>query len=590
MITNKQLAELLRKVAAVYEVTGVEFFRIRAYQNAASAIETLTIPVETLYDQKRLGDIPGIGPNLVSHIDELFQTGRVRHFDLEINKVPAGMFALMSVRGIGPKIAYRIAKQFDLNNPQTALADLKKLIKDDRLLELEGFGHQLQKKIQTSIDANYSNSSRRLLLSEALIVADEYISYLKQNPLIKDAAPLGSLRRRVETVGDIDIAFSTDSPKEAMDHALNYPLVSSVISSGPMVARVKLKSDYEVDIKLSPVSEWGSLLQHYTGSKLHNIALRSLALDQSKSLSEHGIKLENGQVLTFTNEEAFYRSLGLPFIPPEMREDDGELELAINKRLPRLIEAVDIKGDLHMHSNYEFATSHDIGASSVEQIMNQAIKFNYEYIGISDHNPKITGLSKADHKKILIDRKNNLCTQYEKFMKTHKDRVPKLLIGLEIDIRNDGSLALSPDLIDLLDYAIVSVHSGFDLDKQSNTKRILTALSAHPKIRILGHPTGRLLNNRDSIEADWPQIFEYAAKNDKFLEINASPRRLDLPDDLAREALRCGAKIVIDTDSHSAEQLTGMKYGLWVARRAWAQPYQVLNSFSYAQLSDMLHL
>ena len=589
MIKNQELAELLRRVSVVFEVVDGDFFRARAYQNAANAIEILDIPVSELWEKDRLDDIPWIGPNLKSHLDELFKTGRVKHFEQELKRVPTGLFPLLTVRGIGPKIAYRLATHFKLNDPENSLIQLKKLLDQNKLQELEGFGPVLEQKIRTALESN-TGDSHRMLLSEALQIADQYLDYIKTNKSILEAESLGSLRRRSDTVGDIDLAISTDSPEEATKHVLSYPGIATVISSGPSVSRVHLKSDHEVDIKLSPSAEWGSLLQHYTGSKLHNIALRNLALSQNLSLSEHGIKDKTDHSHKFKDEHSFYGYLKMPFIEPELREGQDEIQKALEKKLPNLVTIKDIKGDLHIHSDYSFPTSHDIGVSSLKEILVTASKLNYEYVGLSDHNPKFSGLTTNERKRILQDRKNYLITQYREYEKTVKTRVIKLLIGLEIDIRSNGDLSLEPELIDLLDYAIVSVHSNFDLSATENTKRILKALGTHPKILILGHPTGRLLNRRSGIEADWEAIFDFAAKNNKYLEINASPPRLDLPDDLAREALRHHTKLVIDSDTHNVRQLSDMRFGVWVARRAWATAPVILNTLSFSQLQTVLNL
>ena len=587
MISNLQLAALLRRVAVVFTMTGEDFFRARAYENAAGSVETLEIPVSTLWEQGRLGEIPFVGANLVSHLDELFRTGHVRHFESELKQVPQGLFPLLTIRGIGAKTAFKIASHFKLTKEGTAMAKFTKIIKSGRLTEVEGIKQALAEKITTSLKSHFSQSGR-LDLEQSLAIADDFTKHLLSSSVIREAEPLGSLRRRVDTVGDIDLAASTTKPLSATKHILAYPQIATVISSGAYVSRVKLKDGQEVDVKLSPPREWGSLLQHYTGSKLHNILLRNLALDKGFSLSEHGIKDHKDKIHTFGTEESFYKFLGLDFIPPELREGRDEIKCATNHTLPSLLEIGDIKGDLHLHSDFSFKSSHDLGVSPLSDLLDFGRKNRYSYLGISDHNPKLSGLTTSERRKILQARTDYIFTQYHAYEKRVKTRVPKLLIGLEIDIRQNGDLALEPELIDLLDYAIVSIHSGFDYDASTNTTRILKALSTHPKIILLGHPTGRLINHRPAISADWTAIFDYAGKNHKYLEINSSPHRLDLPDDLIREASRFGAKFIINTDSHQVSQMNNMRYGVWTARRGWLSKTSVMNTLSFSDLHQVL--
>lgn len=591
MLTNGEIATTLRRVAAVFEVVDHDRYRSKAYQNAANSVENLTISAKDLWEQGKLDEIPGVGEALSSHLSELFNTGKVRHFDHELKRVPQGMFPLMTIRGVGPKMAFKIAKAFKLDNEKTALDKIKKLIKERKLEELPGFGSKLQQKIRTSIESKFSKkTSGRLLLSEALPVAEAYIEYIKHIPGVVDAEPLGSLRRHVATVGDIDLALSTDTPEKVMAAVLKYPQIDKVMSTGGDTSRVKLRTGHEIDIKMGQPKEWGSLLHHYTGSKLHNIALRSYSLEKNLSISEEGIKnTKTNRVFRAKDEKELYTHLGLPFIPIELREGEEELEFAKKDKIPTLVEVEDIKGDLHVHSDFDYESSHDLGRSSLSEILDKARELSYEYIGFSDHNPRYRGMAEADKKKVIQKRKDYLLTQYVKYEKTVKTRVPKVLIGLEVDIRSDGELAISEEILDTLDYAIASVHSNFDLSKDENTKRLIKALS-HPKVALLGHPTGRMLNKRNSIEAGWQEIFEFCKNNHKVLEVNASPNRLDLPDDLIKMAIRLGNKVCIDTDSHDVTQLDFMKFGVWTARRGWCTKQDVVNTSSFSDLKKVLRL
>jgi len=371
-----------------------------------------------------------------------------------------------------------------------------------------------------------------------------------------------------------------------MEYALEYPEIASVITKGDKVSHIKLKSGYEVDIKSSLPGQWGSLLQHYTGSKLHNIKLRTRAQAKGLSLSEYGIKKGKRQ-LSFKNETEFYKFLSLSYIPPEMREDRGEIEQAVKGDIPKLVSEKDIKGDLHLHSDFDYPSSHDIGITPLSETLDKAHQLDYQYIGISDHNPKYLGLTDKEKEEIHHKRKEYLFSQLRAYENRVKNSSVKLLIGMEVDIRPDGRRAVSDKLLDTLDYAIVSVHSSFTLPPKENTQRILDALD-HPKAIILGHPTGRQLNHRDSIQADWDKIFDFCVKHKKLIEINADPIRLDLPDDLIREAVKYGVRFIINTDSHALSQMEYMRYGVWHARRGWAKSKDIINTLSYEKLRQVL--
>ena len=423
-------------------------------------------------------------------------------------------------------------------------------------------------------------------LFQALPVAEEFIAYLFKSRVISQAEPLGSLRRKLATIGDIDIAICSSKPKEAMAYALSYPQIISVVTTGDKVSHVKLKDGLEVDIKLSLPDSWGSILQHYTGGKLHNIHLRALAKEKKLSLSEYGIT-KNKKLHKFTSENKFYQFIGLDYIPPEIRENNGEIELATKHQIPKLVELKDIKGDLHIHSDFQYPSSHDLGISPLSRLLNTAEQNGYEYLGISDHNPKFSGLTESQKNTLMANRTKYLLSQYRAYENTVKHRVPNLLIGMEVDIRPDGSLALSDKSMESLDYVIASIHSSFDLTEEANTRRIIKAL-AHPKVKILGHPTNRVLNSREPISANWKEIFAYCVHNHKLVEINAYPTRSDLPDNLIREAISQGVKLVVNTDSHVVDQMENMKYGVWNARRGYAQKKDIANTLSLQNLRSVL--
>ena len=585
MTINQETAQLLKRVAAVLRVKEGDTFRYKAYINASVAIDNLSESIFEIWKRGGLDSVPGLGENLSRYLNEYFSKGHVRHFNSLFNKVPAGMFVLMTIRGIGPITAHKIAKKFHLNNQETTLADLKEILRSGKLTKIAGFKEKTISKIQKALDIQ-SFGKARLPLYEALPVAEEYISFLKKSSTISTAEPLGSLRRKLATVGDIDIAICSEKPNEAMQYALTYPQITSVVTEGDKVSHVKLSNGLEVDLKISLPNSWGSILQHYTGGKLHNIALRSQVKEKGFSLSEYGITQKN-KLHHFTSEAKFYNFLGLEYIPPELRENTGEIELAHKHQIPKLVNIEGIKGDLHIHSDFQYPSSHDLGVSTLSRLLEFAYKNSYEYIGIADHNPKFSGLTEKEKNNIIIDRKKYLESQYRAYEKSVKHRVIKLLIGMEVDIRPDGSLALSDENLNSLDYVIASIHTSFDLTLEANTRRILKALN-HPQVKILGHPTGRVINARDPIHADWDKIFAFCAQKNKIIEINAYPTRLDLPDDLIRLALSYGCRFTINTDSHIADQLPLMRYGVWQARRGYAPQKSIVNTLSYNDLHSML--
>lgn len=585
MTTNRKVAQMLERVAAVFRVREGASFRAKAYENAAAAIDNLTEPVDQLWKQGKINDIPGIGEKMQTHLNEYFKTGHVRHFDSQFKKVPVGMFALMEIRNIGPITAYKIAKKFRLNDEKTAEKELKILLKENKLTKIPSFKEKSIARLKKSLKYQQAGTGRELL-SKALPIALEYINYLKKSPDIFDVEPLGSLRRRLPTVGDIDLAVNTPNPDEALKFILNYPQIESVISKGIGISRVKLKNGYEIDIKISLPDNWGSMLQHFTGSKMHNIKLRTLALKKGLSLSEGGIK-KGKKHFDFKTEKDFYSFLDLPYIPPEIREDEGEIELAIKGKIPELVKMSDIKGDLHIHSDFDFPSSHDSGVSPISDLLTKAHQLGYEYIGIADHNPKYIGLSEKEKKNIIMSRRKYLEDGYRAYEKRVKNSTIKLLIGMEVDIRLDGKLALSDELMESLDYVIASIHAGFDEDKEVNTGRILSALQ-HPKVRLIGHPMGRKLNGREGMALEWDKIFDFCLENNKYLEINAYPDRLDPPDVIIKSGVNKGVKFILNTDSHADWQMNFMEYGVWAARKGYAQKSDLINSLSWKNLQTVL--
>lgn len=585
-MSNKQIAELLEAVAAVYFLKGDKFFRVRTYEEAALSIKKITISIKEVWKSGDLEKIPGVGDALASYLDELFKTGKVGHFEKLFSEYPDAMFELLKLSGIGPKNALKLSRKLKLKSSKNAISKLKEAVKMKKIREIEGFGIESERNILESIISKEKMSNtERMLFPFAEILADDAISHLKKLEGITEIEAMGSFRRRSSTIGDLDIGVASKNFKGVVDFFVEAPFVKKVLAQGVNTARIIHKTDRQIDLKVVDPSSWGSLLQHYTGSKDHNIGLREFAISKDLSLSEHGIK-KGKKLLKFSEEKAFYKKLGMEFIPPELREGSGEISLALKNRLPVLVEEKDIKGDLHIHSNFDIETRHDLGEASMEDHISKALKKGYQYIGFSEHNPSI---SKHTEKETiaLLKRKKELIDKLKSSSKNNT-RI-HILNSLEVDIRPDGNLAISEKAIKLLDFMIVSIHSSFLMQRKEMTSRVLKGL-AHPKALILGHPSGRLLGKRPPIELAWNRLFDFCSKNNKILEINSHPQRLDLSDTLVRKAISEKIKLCINSDSHRLDEMDNMKYGVSVARRGWAQKCDIINTMSYNKLSKILKI
>lgn len=587
-MTNKEIASLFRDIAAAYIIKDENKFKFQiiAYQKAADAVEHASTELRNLYEQGSLEKIPGIGPTIRERLEELFKTGEVKHYKTVLEDISPAVFPLLDIPSFGPKKAYKLVTHFHLKNPKTVIEDVKTLAVTGKIEKLEGFGEKSQSDILRAITEYKTGTTKtnRMVLPYAFELAEEVLAYLKKSHDVIEVEPLGSLRRMAPTVGDIDIAVTSKNPDLVINHFVAFPAKERVIEKGPTTASLLIGGGRHVDLLVLPPEQFGSLLQHFTGSKHHNVALREFALKKHRSLSERGIKLtdkEGKPLVEFATEEKFYKYLGLEWIPPELRENLGEIELAQKNNLPKLVELNDIKGDLHIHSDYSIDSSHDYGNASMKDMLGKAQDLNYEYLGFSEHNPSINNHTKDQIYSILSKRKEFI----EQIKLSNKSiRVINLL---EVDILAPGDLAVDEKGLENVDAAIVSIHSAFNTPKDKMTQRVLKGLS-HPKAKILAHPTGRLINSRQGYELDWKKIFDFCAKHNKALEINAWPERLDLPDLLVKEANDNGVKFVINTDSHALEHMDNMFYGVSVARRGWCTKNSILNTLPYNEFFSWL--
>lgn len=597
-MTNLEIADLLNAVSAAYKLKGGSGsqFKVVAYERAADAVEHLSSEAKDLWDEDKLEEVAGIGKSIASHLDGIFKTGKSKHFEKIMGDLPPAMFELLKVSGIGPKTAFRLAKELKIN-PKEPLSDLAQKAKKGMISELDGFTELTEEGIVKSLK-EVQGKSKRMLLPYASELALEIIEWLKSNENIKEARPLGSLRRKASTVGDIDIAVAARDPVEALEHFCSYPNATRVIEKGDRSASIMLPGDRRADIIASETDAYGALLQHFTGSKHHNVALREYALKHNLSLSDYGIYVidakGNKKLNKIKTEKEFYARLGMQWIPPELREDRGEIEAALNNKLPNLIELKDVRSDLHMHSNFDIETSHDLGQSSMQEHIDKASGLGYEYIAFTEHNP-----SKSKHGDTqiieLIKRKKEIINEInysqvktsEKVSNKKEKGVIKVFNSLEIDMLTKGGLSVPEKGLDLLDFALASIHLSFRLSKRKMTDRVITSME-HPKVKIFAHPTGRKLNEREGVELDWEKLFDFCKSHDKWIEINASPSRLDLPDILVKEAVENGVKLTMGTDAHHIDQMDLMEYGISVARRGWASSEDVVNTRSLKEFEEML--
>jgi len=566
---NSDIATVFENIADLLELKGENKFKIRAYSRAAQVISHLRQEMELMHEEGTdFRDIEGIGDAIAKKSVELITTGKLKFYEDLKAEFPEGIINLLDVPGIGPKTAYRLSTELGVGSVE----QLEQAIKDGRVAKLERMGEKTAANILHAIEA-FRRKDRRIPLGEALPAVEEVIAELAKVPGVRNLTAAGSLRRFKETVGDIDLMGTADDPEMVIQVFVKLPQVRQVLSQGPTKASVILPKGLQADLRMVEHAEFGSLLQHFTGSKEHNVALRTRTQAQGLSLSEYGITdVKTGEIKKFADEHSFYRYLGLQYIPPEIREDMGEIGLAAKNAIPALVEISNIRGDLHSHT-----TASD-GMDSIEDMAKAAKALGYEYLAITDHSSG--RMIPADKK---LDRVKRQTSEIKRI--NNSSLGIYLLDGVEVDIKADGSLDLPDEVLAGLDIVIGSVHSSFLQDRAQMTRRIIGAIE-DPNIDIIAHPTCRKIGEREPIDVDLEALFRSAAQHGKALEINAMPERLDLKDLHAYRARELGVTLSIGTDSHATNHLALMKFGIGVARRAWCQPGDILNT---RPLKDVLH-
>lgn len=564
---NAEVIAMLEETADLMEIAGENPFKARAYRRAAEAISALREPIEELVKTERLNTIEGVGESIARDITEFLQRGTTARLEQLRAKYPPQLRTLLEIQGVGSRTVAMLYDRLKI----TTVDELEQAAKAGKLTKLPGMGEQKVKNILEGIQL-WRQHQGRVPLYVALEIAERIVAALKELPEVEGILPAGSLRRWKETVGDLDILVATRNSQPIMDRFVNLPEVQKVLAHGVTKSSVLMGNNLQVDLRAVVPESFGAASQYFTGSKAHNIALRNLALKRGLTVNEYGVFREGtGEKIAGETEESVYEAIGLVWIPPELREDKGEIDAAAKGALPRLVTIEDIKGEIHSHTKWSD------GMATVEEMARAAMERGYEYIAITDHSPPMGWGVKPDDFRRLI-----------KEIRTVSDKLGfPILAGIEVDIAPDGSLYMDEDVLRELDIVIAAVHSGMRMDIDAMTKRIVKAIE-NPLVKIISHPTGRLINQRPPYEVRVDVLIDSALRTGVALEINASPERLDLNDENARMAKEAGVMLSIGTDAHRPEHLDFIRFGIAVARRAWCEPHNILNTKNYHELMNWL--
>jgi DNA polymerase (family X) len=564
---NKAIAGLLYETADLLEIDGQDSFRVRSYRNAAEAIEALPQQVADLVKEpKKLLEIQGIGKGMQANLVQLFKEGRIEAHSELLKKYRPSMLELLKIQGLGPKTIALIWSAHQVSD----LEGVEKLAREGKIRELPRMGEKHELKLLKAIE-DYRRIAGRFLLDTAEQLAEKLVEHLLATPGIEKVTPAGSLRRGRETVGDLDMlvtgkgCIEAESRQTLIEHLLRFPGLMDVIAQGENKVSFRHRNGMQVDVRLLPPDSFGAAMQYFTGSKAHNVALRQRALKMGFTLNEYALAtLEDEKPVAGATEEEIYAKLRLDFIPPELRENLGEIEAAAGHTLPVLIDVSDIRGDVHMH------TVETDGRNTIEEMAEAARERGYEYMAITDHSKNLAFANGLNDERALA--------HIEKIRLVEKKmKGIRIFAGIEVDILGDGSLDLSDSVLEKMDIVIASVHSLFNQDRATMTERLLKAI-ANPNTSLIGHPTGRQLLRRDAYPFDFDAVLKAAAKRKVAMELNSYPERLDLNDVHLRMAKQQGVKIVINTDSHHTSHMEKIRYGITQARRAWLAKDDVLNT------------
>jgi DNA polymerase (family X) len=563
-MTNQELADIFDHIADILDIQGENPFKIRAYKKAAQTLENLTTQITSIEELEKIGKLPGIGEAITKKIKELLQTGKLNYYEELKKSEYAPLVEFLKIPGIGPKHAKLIYDELKIKT----IPELEKAAQDGKLRTLSGLGEKTEENILKGVSQVKKFRERfplAYIYPKALAMVDE----LKKNKDVKEITLAGSLKRMKETIADVDILVSSNKPSSVTSSFVTLPNVVNILSKGKTKSSILTKDGFQSDLRIVKPDQFGAAQHYFTGSKAHNIRIRSLGVQKGLKINEYGVFKSKKRIAGKTEEEVF-KSVGLPYIPPEIREDWGEIEAAMEGRLPHLIELKDLKGDLHVHTDWTD------GQNSIEQMAEKAIKKGYEYLAICDHSPTIGITNGLDEKRLSrqIKEIKKLNRKFKNF---------KLLTGIEVDIRSNGELDLPDDLLKTLDVVVASVHTKFTQSQEEMTKRIIKAME-NPNVDIIAHPTGRLIGKREPYDVDMDKILDAAFSNKKIMEVNSYPERLDLNDIHCRKAKEIGVKLAISTDAHNEGHLDWIFFGVATARRGWLEPKDVINTLPLEKL------
>jgi DNA polymerase (family 10) len=565
---NSDVADIFTQMADLLEIQGSNVFRVRAYRNAARIVGGLSQSVEDLVGRNEdLTKLPGIGKDLAEKIGEIVRTGKLAVLEKLKGELSPGLGDLMKISGLGPKRVKILYENLGVRD----LASLKKAAAEKKISTLPGFGEKTEQTITEELN-RVTGEEKRMRISVAEEIADSLVGYLRKSKGIKDITVAGSYRRRSETVGDLDILATSGKDSDIMKRFVEYGDVQKVLSEGETRSSVLLRTGVHVDLRVVPEASYGAAMHYFTGSKAHNIAVRTLGVRKGLKINEYGV-FRGGRRIAGKTEAEVFNSVGLPLIPPELREDQGEIEAAMRRQLPALLTLKEIWGDLHVHTNVTD------GRDTLEEMAEAARKRGYRYIAITEHSRHVT-VARGLKPEELARR----IKEIERFNARSHILV---LRGIEVDILEDGTLDLPDDILKELDLTVGAVHYKFNLSREKQTERIIRAMD-NPYFTILAHPTGRLINERRAYDVDMERLIDAAKQRGCFMELNAHPLRLDLRDADCRMAKEMGVKVAISTDAHSTGDLNLMRFGVGQARRGWLEASDVLNTRSWEELRKLL--
>jgi len=565
MSLNSQVATVLYEISEILTIKG-DRFRSRAYSMASQRVTSLTEDIREVAERGELEQIPGVGESIAQTIEEYLDTGESTVLQELRESLPQGVPEMITLEGVGPKIAMRLHRELGVVGIKT----LEEAAKQHRIRELKGFGAKKEENILKAIEERRSRSTR-FLLGEVLPVIQGMLTYMGDCPAVRRVEMAGSARRRKETVGDLDVLVSSTEPEKVTAHFVSMPPIERVLAQGPTKSTVVLESMLQVDLRVIQPGSYGAALQYFTGSKEHNVKLRTIGVKAGYKLNEYGLfRRDNDELVAAEDEARIYEALGMRWIPPELRENTGEIEAAMEDRLPDLVTLDDVRGDLHVHTEWSD------GHASIEEMAAKAAEMGFEYIAVTDHT-RALGIAKGLDDERLMEQ----MAEVRRVDEEHPEI--RVLAGTECDILRDGRLDISDEVLAELDWVVAAIHSGFKTEEQAMTNRVIEAIR-NEHVDTLAHPTGRLIQRRSPYALDLDAVFEAAAERGVMMEINCYPERLDLSDVDSRRAKEHGVMMTLGTDAHTPSELEFLPLGVAVARRGWLEAGDVANTLSVDEL------